>query len=89
MVYLQAPQSDNRTNVALSRAKEGMFIFGEAPLLASRSHMWRSVIDELDSIGCIGPGIPISCQSHPELTNMARKPGEIRQFAPDGERNRE
>jgi hypothetical protein len=84
MSHSRVLQSDNRTNVALSRAKEGMFIFGEAPLLASRSHMWRSVIDELDSIGCIGPGIPISCQRHPEQTNLARKPGEIRQFAPDG-----
>ena len=61
-----------------------MYIFGEAPLLASRSQMWRSVIDELESIGCIGAGVPISCQRHPDEMNLARKPGEIRQYAPDG-----
>jgi hypothetical protein len=83
-----ALQSNNRTNVALSRAKEAMYIFGDAPLLASHSQMWRSVIDELDSIGCIGPGIPISCQRHPEEMTLAGMPGEIRQYAPDGRFNR-
>lgn len=40
-------RSPNRTNVALSRAKHGLYIFGPSNLFASNSKMWEFVIDEL------------------------------------------
>ncbi|GMK56414.1 hypothetical protein CspeluHIS016_0302540 [Cutaneotrichosporon spelunceum] len=51
-------RSCNRINVALSRAKHGMYIFGNADQLASGSEMWRTIIHELEDEGAIGPGIP-------------------------------
>ncbi|KNZ77104.1 NFX1-type zinc finger-containing protein 1 [Termitomyces sp. J132] len=77
-------KSDNRTNVALSRAKEGLFILGNAPQLASRSNMWHGVINELDQEQCIGEGFPIACHHHPDIINYASKPGQLQLIAPDG-----
>ncbi|TFY62891.1 hypothetical protein EVJ58_g3578 [Rhodofomes roseus] len=41
-------KSKNRTNVALSRAREGLYILGNAADLKSRSEMWDDVISELE-----------------------------------------
>ncbi|KAG6903063.1 hypothetical protein C0995_006250 [Termitomyces sp. Mi166 len=76
-------KSDNRTNVALSRAKEGLFILGNALQLGSRSHMWRGVIDELEQEECIGEGFPIACHRHPDTISYASKPGQLQHIAPD------
>ena len=70
--------------MALSRARQGMYIFGDADLLSSRSNMWKTVIEELDGQGCLGHGIPITCHRHPENHNIATRPGQIRLIAPDG-----
>ncbi|KAJ7593988.1 hypothetical protein C8J56DRAFT_777276 [Mycena floridula] len=77
-------KSENRANVALSRAKEGLFILGNAPQMASRSPMWREVIEAMEEQGCIGPGVPISCHQHPETVEWISKPGMLPRFAPDG-----
>ncbi|KAF8316395.1 hypothetical protein DL93DRAFT_2193459 [Clavulina sp. PMI_390] len=77
-------KSENRANVALSRAKHGMYIFGDTGLLSSRSPMWSAVIDELDASGRVGLGIPISCAQHPQDVRFVRLPGELRNYAPDG-----
>lgn len=74
-------------NVALSRAKEGMFIFGDASLLSSRNEMWKSITDKLEDEGCLGPGLPISCHQHSDDLSpliIATRPGDIRLVAPDG-----
>ncbi|KAJ7772619.1 hypothetical protein DFH07DRAFT_993348, partial [Mycena maculata] len=75
--------SENRTNVALSRAKEGLFILGNAAQLASRSHMWRDVIAELENADCLGSAFPVSCSRHPS-TVLVSRPGELPLFSPDG-----
>ncbi|KAJ7045696.1 hypothetical protein C8F04DRAFT_1065834 [Mycena alexandri] len=76
--------SENRTNVALSRAKEGLFILGNAGQLASRSKMWCEVIEQLESADCIGTAFPVSCHQHPDKVEMISKPGTLPLFAPDG-----
>ncbi|KAJ7072084.1 hypothetical protein C8F01DRAFT_1044463 [Mycena amicta] len=76
--------SENRTNVALSRAKEGMFILGNAAQLSSRSKMWREVIEQLDSTDMVGPAFPVSCYRHPDTIHLVSEPGKISLFAPDG-----
>ncbi|KAF8959737.1 hypothetical protein BDZ97DRAFT_1666780 [Flammula alnicola] len=77
-------KSENRTNVALSRAREGLFIFGNAENLASRSKMWSAIIEELEGIGCVGPALPIACHRHPETVEHVSKPGTLPLIAPDG-----
>ncbi|KIO21374.1 hypothetical protein M407DRAFT_80478 [Tulasnella calospora MUT 4182] len=76
-------RSKNRTNVALSRAKEGMYIFGNADDLA-QSEMWRGVIAELKRQDAIGPAIPIACHRHPQKVTLIDAPGQIALHAPTG-----
>ncbi|KAK7005664.1 hypothetical protein R3P38DRAFT_3038842 [Favolaschia claudopus] len=76
--------SENRTNVALSRAKEGLFILGNASQLASRSKMWREVLEQLEDAGCVGTGFPVACHRHPDHVEWISEPGKLPLFAPDG-----
>ncbi|KAJ3544380.1 hypothetical protein NM688_g5751 [Phlebia brevispora] len=77
-------KSENRTNVALSRAREGLFILGNAKDLASRSKMWRTVINLLEKDDGVGNGFPIICHRHPEDVQCVSKPGQLPRIAPDG-----
>ncbi|KAG6850946.1 hypothetical protein H0H93_005815 [Arthromyces matolae] len=71
--------------VALSRAKEGLFILGNAHQLATRSSMWRGVVDELRREDSLSEGIPIACYRHPEEINYVSEPGQLQNIAPDGQ----
>lgn len=70
--------------VAISRAKEGMFILGNAENLSSRSRMWRSIIDELEDEDAVGQAIPVVCHRHPDSIKNVSEPGQLPNFAPDG-----
>lgn len=70
--------------VAISRAKEGLFILGNSSDLSSRSDMWRSIIEELERDQAIVEAFPISCQRHPGAVKHVSKPGELPLIAPDG-----
>ncbi|KAI0441323.1 hypothetical protein F4803DRAFT_576691 [Xylaria telfairii] len=56
-------RTSNRVNVLLSRAKHGMYIFGNA---ATYSHvqMWLDVIGMLKSEGNFGTKLPLQCPRH-------------------------
>lgn len=61
----------NRSNVALSRAKQGMYIIGNATCIAEsqqaqKAGFWPSVISQLEAEDRIGPALPLVCQNHPE-----------------------
>lgn len=70
--------------VAVSRAKEGLFILGNAENLASRSEMWRSIVEELENNECLGDALPIACPNHPEAVEYISQPGKLPRIAPDG-----
>ncbi|OSX56367.1 hypothetical protein POSPLADRAFT_1050853 [Postia placenta MAD-698-R-SB12] len=76
-------KSANRINVALSRAKHGLYILGNAANLR-KNETWSKIIDEMDAREQIGLGFPIVCPRHPEQTQMVSKPGELSRFAPGG-----
>ncbi|KAG9045583.1 hypothetical protein FS837_006070 [Tulasnella sp. UAMH 9824] len=79
-------KSTNRVNVALSRAREGLYILGNSEdLLASKSEMWSNVIDQLKRNDQIGPALPLSCSRHPNNVVPVSKPGQISIHAPDGQ----
>ncbi|XP_046359851.2 NFX1-type zinc finger-containing protein 1-like [Haliotis rufescens] len=59
---------DNRICVALSRAKEGMFAFGDFTLFAEKSPLWASIVQTLRSTNSIGPVLRLRCRNHPEIT---------------------
>ncbi|KAF2134773.1 P-loop containing nucleoside triphosphate hydrolase protein [Dothidotthia symphoricarpi CBS 119687] len=67
--------SDNRACVALSRAKRGFYIFGNAELLACESGTWGSVVDimlgsktkvkvKVGQKRRVGYHLPLECQNH-------------------------
>lgn len=59
---------ENRVCVALSRAKSGFYIFGNAQALASASELWQRVIsvmaDGPPDTHHIGFGLPLTCATH-------------------------
>ncbi|KAG9075056.1 hypothetical protein FRC06_010303, partial [Ceratobasidium sp. 370] len=75
--------SNNRVNVGLSRAKHGLYIFGNAPELARGSSMWATVLQELHASDSIGKGIPIACSQHPDYVQWVDQPGVIPIISPD------
>ncbi|KAF8588736.1 hypothetical protein K439DRAFT_1651802 [Ramaria rubella] len=77
-------KSPNRVNVALSRAQHGLYIMGNAENLASRSPMWRSILNVLDEQGSLGSAFPMSCPKHPDDRHDISAPGMLPQHAPDG-----
>lgn len=70
--------------VALSRAREGMYIMGNAGNLAARSEMWRNIIEELQDRDCVGDALPIVCHQHSGAVQYVSKPGQLSRIAPDG-----
>ncbi|CAI2172161.1 19284_t:CDS:10 [Funneliformis geosporum] len=54
----------NRVCVALSRAKHGMYIFGNASQLKMQSELWRDVLRILEKTGLCGQTIDLYCQKH-------------------------
>lgn len=70
--------------VALSRARHGLFMFGNATDLSAQSPMWFEVLGGLRERGALGGRLPIVCHRHSEETRYVDKPGELRALAPDG-----
>ncbi|GFS95954.1 NFX1-type zinc finger-containing protein 1 [Nephila pilipes] len=58
---------NNRVNVALSRARKGMFCFGNFSLYAEKSELWKCIVDKLKPEK-IGPELPLQCKQHSTTT---------------------
>ncbi|KAL8853495.1 MAG: hypothetical protein Q9221_001654 [Calogaya cf. arnoldii] len=55
----------NRVCVALSRAQQGFYIFGDAGLLPKQSRLWFKVIRAMSENPCrVGLVMPLTCQNH-------------------------
>ncbi|KXN84450.1 NFX1-type zinc finger-containing protein 1, partial [Leucoagaricus sp. SymC.cos] len=76
-------KSPNRINVALSRAKHGLYVLGNAANLR-QNPTWSTILDEMEARDQIGPAIPIICPRHPEQARLISKPGQIPLYAPVG-----
>ncbi|KAF8598651.1 hypothetical protein BDV93DRAFT_593821 [Ceratobasidium sp. AG-I] len=73
-----------RFDERLSRAKHGMYIFGNAPEFAQGSGMWASVLQELYKSGSVGRGLPVQCHRHPDYIQVVDQPGQLQTVSPDG-----
>jgi len=78
---------DNRVCVALSRAKRGFYLFGNAELLASQTETWASVVEIMygkkkpfppkGTRRCrLGFSLPLTCTTHGQLT-LIEDPQEL------------
>lgn len=73
----------NRVNVALSRAKHGQYILGNAANLR-RNDTWASILDEMEANGQVGHALPIVCPRHPHTTRDIDGPNQLPLEAPEG-----
>ncbi|EGZ19855.1 hypothetical protein PHYSODRAFT_298238 [Phytophthora sojae] len=79
--FLKIP---NRINVLLSRAKHGLIFVGHGDLLRAKSPIWQQILDQLESDGCYGDGLPLHCQLHPDYQRVASNPSSFALLSPDG-----
>lgn len=61
----------NRVCVALSRAKEGLFMMGNIDLLAKNSGTWKHVRGELQQQDAIVDELQLRCQTHGNVTTVS------------------
>ncbi|CAH2096340.1 unnamed protein product [Euphydryas editha] len=54
----------NRICVALSRAKEGFYIFGNIDILKANSSLWENIAKTLESQDSLGRNIKLKCENH-------------------------
>ncbi|KAI9451304.1 hypothetical protein BJY52DRAFT_119999 [Lactarius psammicola] len=76
-------KSPNRINVALSRAKHGLYILGNASNLR-KNETWRTVLDEMEKEDQLGYAFPIICPRHPNTRHLISEPGHLPMHAPEG-----
>uniref|UniRef100_A0A1Q3F3Y2 AAA+ ATPase domain-containing protein n=1 Tax=Culex tarsalis TaxID=7177 RepID=A0A1Q3F3Y2_CULTA len=60
----------NRICVALSRAREGLYIVGNMDLLAKSNEMWRTIRTRLEAHSAIGPVLELMCEQHMSLVQI-------------------
>ncbi|CAG0919617.1 unnamed protein product [Notodromas monacha] len=70
-------RTDNRVNVALSRAKKGLFIVGNMDALSSASELWRKMKCVLEKENQIGSALPLRCQIHPDQVISVFNPDDF------------
>ncbi|CAL1283285.1 unnamed protein product [Larinioides sclopetarius] len=58
---------NNRVNVALSRARKGMFCLGNFSLYAEKSQSWKCIVDKLQALNMIGEKLPLQCSRHSKI----------------------
>ena len=83
MIMFTLIQSVNRTNVALSRAKYGLYVMGNASNLRTNP-TWCTILDEMEKMGQVGFGFPAICPRHPEQVKFITEPGQLPMVAPLG-----
>ncbi|XP_059049950.1 NFX1-type zinc finger-containing protein 1-like [Achroia grisella] len=65
--------TENRVCVALSRAREGMYIFGNIDILTNNSELWRKIGTTLESNGSLGYELKLVCDNHLGRTTTISK----------------
>ncbi|KAH9251102.1 hypothetical protein BASA81_011001 [Batrachochytrium salamandrivorans] len=74
---------DSRVNVALSRARHGMYVFGNMSLLESKSGLWKRVVGLARSKGLVSDTLALQCKNHVDRTTLVKCADDFR-FVPDG-----
>ncbi|KAH7708252.1 NFX1-type zinc finger-containing protein 1-like protein [Aphelenchoides avenae] len=59
--FLSVP---NRVCVALSRAKDGFYVFGNFDFLASKCELWKNIREKVKEKGMLYNYLPVRCQNH-------------------------
>lgn len=73
----------NRVNVALSRAKKGLYCIGNFTCLQEKSPLWRDIVRVLQKDNAIGDTMEVYCQNHPDTRFAVAKDADFKQM-PEG-----
>ena len=74
---------ENRINVALSRARNGLFVLGNFEIMSKVSDMWTQIMDLLKEENQTGSSLPLYCRNHPAVKLFASNADDF-QKAPEG-----
>merc|ERR1719183_901793 len=74
---------ENRINVALTRAKHGMFIVGNSDMLKGHK-LWTSIMNNLSSDGCFSDRMPLVDKETGSVVQV-NSPEEIQELLLDGD----
>ena len=77
-------KEENRVCVALSRAKAGLYCFGNFEILRKSAPFWESIVSDVEREGCLGTKFLVHCQSHPDKKFSIEKPEDFANFLPTG-----
>lgn len=58
--------TQNRICVSLSRAKIGLYVFGNFALIESCSHMWADIISDMKEKDRVKDSLRLRCSNHPD-----------------------
>ena len=76
-------KTENRINVAISRAQQGMFVIGNMRTY-SRVPMWTNILRELETTEAIGPAFDLRCPRHPSASIVCAEPEDFQTYSPEG-----
>ncbi|KAI1065242.1 hypothetical protein LB507_001300 [Fusarium sp. FIESC RH6] len=80
-------QARERLVVLLSRARDGMILFGNMETFMKSKNggeMWTQYFDALKRNGCVFNGLPVHCERHPETSMLLKTPQDFDTMCPDG-----
>ncbi|XP_031618979.1 NFX1-type zinc finger-containing protein 1 [Contarinia nasturtii] len=63
-------KDSHRVNVALSRARKGLYCIGNFDCLAEKSSLWKKLLTDLTTQDAIGNALEIYCQNHTDYKNL-------------------
>ncbi|TKA68558.1 hypothetical protein B0A55_11214 [Friedmanniomyces simplex] len=75
-------KTSNRVNVLLSRAKNGMYIIGNAHTM-EQVPMWHEVIEILKQDGCFGGKLDLFCPRHEDTPLSVTKAEDFLRLSPE------
>lgn len=76
-------KDSHRVNVALSRARKGLYCIGNFDCLAEKSHLWQNLIADLTRLQAIGSTLEIYCQNHTDNKSLVASKSDF-DAAPEG-----
>ena len=77
-------KEENRVCVALSRARVGLFCFGNFKMLRKEVPIWDRILSQVEEEGCVGSAFPLQCPNHSDMVFDVTKPKEFIVFSPEG-----
>ncbi|KAI8655251.1 hypothetical protein NCS57_01273400 [Fusarium keratoplasticum] len=80
-------QARERLVVLLSRARNGLIIFGNMDTFMKSKkggEMWTEYFDALKKNECLFDGVPVFCERHPETSMLLKSPEDFDVMCPDG-----